>query len=66
MNPFVKYDESDKPTEHQIEHIMHKAEGHIFTWCEYRRDEEICPDCKGSGSIDGKFCDACESSGRKL
>jgi DnaJ-class molecular chaperone len=57
---------ADQPTEKEREHQIHKVEGTYYSWCEICVDEEICPDCKGTGSINGKFCDNCESSGRRI
>lgn len=64
--PGLIYDTCDMPTEKQNEHIIHKAEGAIFTWCEYCREEDACPICNGNQRKDGGDCIACEGSGRKI
>lgn len=54
------------PTEEENEHIIHKAEGNMFNWCAPCREEELCFQCGGTGSKDGKDCVECETSGRRL
>lgn len=54
------------PTEEENEHIIHKSEGSMHSWCSICRSEEICLECRGTGSKNGKDCVACETSGRRL
>lgn len=63
--PGLIYDMSYMPTEKENEHIIHKAEGDMFTWCEYCREEEICPKCKDSEPAKSN-CVECETSGRRI
>jgi len=60
------YDSGHLPTDEHNEHIIHKAEGDMFTWCSLCREEEICLKCNGNGIINGIDCIDCESSGRRL
>lgn len=66
MYPNLHTEPADQPTEKEIEHRIHRVEGKYFQWCESCVEEEICPACKGSGFFEGKECEMCESSGRKI
>lgn len=65
MNSALRYDIGDMATEKENEHIIHKAEGSMFTWCEICREEEICCECKDT-EPKKSMCIYCETSGRRI